>query len=616
MVLITLLAGSILILAIVLGIQSGQHQLELKRQQEIGIALQQAIESRAEGNTTVALEHYRSVLALDPNNQLAADGVNALLATIEQGGGAAIVQIATPTESQTAITTPVVASSTVITTPAAALNTASFDAFWQEAESALKAGRPQLTINNLLQIRQGDPNFRSEEMQTMLFTAYVQLAGQQDSEDKLEESLLSLENALAIRPTAATVRQERDMLSDYLDMDSFYEANWAEAIRLLKSLQERDANYRDVSRRLLEATIAYGDQLLAGQPCDAIEQYQNAVALVGTTPVLSEKQGDAQLACTTFETAVALSGTVTATLSALGTPVVLTETSQTAANNAANNTANNALSATGLRGKVLYSSRDPNDGRFRIYSQSAANSAMPPTLLVEDASQPELRSDGQRLAFHNLRSDLGGISSFDPGSGLMIRFTAFAEDALPSWNANGGRIAFASTREGDRRWRLYMVWAQQDGETTQVDFGESPAWHPSADILAYRGCDPTGNNCGLWQMDGSGANHIPLTTIANDNRPAWSPNGQIVFMSDGRTGNFDIFHLDPVTRQVVQLTDSPAADLLPTVSPDGQWVAFVSNREGAWKLYVVSIDGGAARLLAPIRGDFGDWQLQKLDWVN
>ena len=117
-------------------------------------------------------------------------------------------------------------------------------------------------------------------------------------------------------------------------------------------------------------------------------------------------------------------------------------------------------------------------------------------------------------------------------------------------------------------------------------------------------------------MDGSGANHIPLTTIANDNRPAWSPNGQIVFMSDGRTGNFDIFHLDPATRQVVQLTDSPAADLLPTVSPDGQWVAFVSNREGAWKLYVVSIDGGAARLLAPIRGDFGDWQLQKLDWVN
>lgn len=604
MTLITILAASILLLAIVLGVRAGQRQVELQRQQRIGIALQQAIEFRAENDYTAALEQYRTVLVLDPANQLASEGTQSMLQMMEQTG------ITNTTTTQTTETKPPAtlvdaAPTHVVTSTTIVADSSNVESTWQEAESALKAGRPQITIDKLLQIRQTSATYRSEELQALLFTAYVQLAGQQDSEDKLQESLRSLENALAIRPTAADIKNERDLLSDYLDMDSFYDTNWSESIRLLKVLKARDPNYRDVTKRLLEATIAYGDQLLEEEPCEALPQYEAAIELAGATPLLTEKQSDTQLACTTFETAVALSGTLTTTLSAVGTPLPQTENGSTTS------------LASGLRGRILYGARDLNDGRFRVFAQSAVNGATLPTVVVEDASQPNLRSDGQRLAFHNLRGDMGGISSFDPASGLFIRFTSFAEDAMPSWNANSSRIAFASTRESDRRWRLYLVWAQQDGETTLVGYGEAPAWHPTADLLAYRGCDQTGNNCGLWQMDGSGGNQLPLTTVPSDNRPAWSPDGRtMVFMSDGRSGNFDIFRLDTTTRQVTQLTDSPNFDMLPTVSPDGQSVAFVSNRDGGWKIYVVSINGGAARLLAPIRGDFGDWQSQKLDWVN
>ncbi|MBK8048312.1 MAG: PD40 domain-containing protein [Anaerolineales bacterium] len=33
-------------------------------------------------------------------------------------------------------------------------------------------------------------------------------------------------------------------------------------------------------------------------------------------------------------------------------------------------------------------------------------------------------------------------------------------------------------------------------------------------------------------------------------------------------------------------------DALPAVSPDGEWVAFVSNRDGGWKIYAVPASGG------------------------
>jgi Tol biopolymer transport system component len=45
---------------------------------------------------------------------------------------------------------------------------------------------------------------------------------------------------------------------------------------------------------------------------------------------------------------------------------------------------------------------------------------------------------------------------------------------------------------------------------------------------------------------------------------------------------------------VTQLTNDPANDVMPRISPDGARIAFASNRSGNWDIYVMPLTGGKA----------------------
>ncbi|MEZ4716308.1 MAG: hypothetical protein R2851_09495 [Caldilineaceae bacterium] len=74
---------------------------------------------------------------------------------------------------------------------------------------------------------------------------------------------------------------------------------------------------------------------------------------------------------------------------------------------------------------------------------------------------------------------------------------------------------------------------------------KDPAWHPSADTIVYNGVDLSGNRPGLWLMRGDGTNTRPLTDVATDIRPTWTPDGEsVVFMSSARDGNWEVYRVD------------------------------------------------------------------------
>lgn len=270
--------------------------------------------------------------------------------------------------------------------------------------------------------------------------------------------------------------------------------------------------------------------------------------------------------------------------------------------------------AASAGGRIFFSA-PAEDGRSAIFAVAAMPGAQP-TLIVPDAIQPALQPGGVRLAFHSTRDDMLGLGGFDLATGERLRFAFNIEDSFPTWNPAGDQLFFASTRYGDGRWRLYHLWADGNGAATDLRYGQDPSWHPSEDLIVYKGCDDAGGHCGLWLMRSDGTGRRPLTDNAGDARPRWTPGGAaVVFMSDQRDGNWEIYLATVATGAVARLTNHPADDGLPVVSPDGAMVAFLSNRGGDWAIWTVPITGGLAEELVAI-GALPNWLEQGLEWVE
>ena len=79
---------------------------------------------------------------------------------------------------------------------------------------------------------------------------------------------------------------------------------------------------------------------------------------------------------------------------------------------------------------------------------------------------------------------------------------------------------------------------------------------------------------------------------AEDGYPDLSPDGtRIVFASTRGGGPSHIFVMNVDGSDVVQLTDAPSGDTLPVWSPDGTKIAFQSLRDGNYEIYVMNADG-------------------------
>ena len=227
------------------------------------------------------------------------------------------------------------------------------------------------------------------------------------------------------------------------------------------------------------------------------------------------------------------------------------------------------------------------------------------THLKSIALTPRWSPDATRIAF-TCFVPYRGITSpqiclFSTASDRMISFPRFrGTNSSPAWSPDGAQIAFMSSQNGDPE--IYI--SDADGSHLQrltfaAGVSTSPVWNPKTGkqivFVSDRGGDPV---LYLANSDGTNVQRLDMPDMGYVVDPSWSPNGQLLAFSWRRpSGNFDIYVMDIVSRQLVELTRDEGRNERPSWAPDGRHLVFESTRTGKREIWTMLADGSRPRQL-------------------
>lgn len=485
-------------------------------------------------------------------------------------------------------------------TPTSEARTQAVEALLAEAQTLYRAGQWEEAARRLETVRSLDPDFQPELLAELLYNTYLSAAQEMEKAGRDEEAMAFYGKALALRPDDPGVVAAQDRLALYAAALSAWGRDWEEAVRLLERLWGLDPTYRDVEPRLIRALVAAGDAYRQqGGWCLAAERYAR-VLLLRPDDEVQRKAEEARAACER-PTSTPRPAETQAPPSA-PTPEASPEATTQAA---------------GLpTGRILFSRYDPAHDVHEILIVPAQGGE--PEVVTQDASQPAVSPDGQWLAFHSWERNRLGIliAPLAGGERQKPMRTTYLEDIQPTWSPDGKRLAFGSNRHGDRKWRVYVTWVEGREEAQELVFGESPDWSRADGRIVFRGCGPTCEVWGLYVTDEQGANQTLLVADPSATAPAWSPDGRWVAFMSNRDGNWELYMVGADGLGLRRLTNGPEHDGVPAWSPDGRWIAFLSHRTGAWGVYAVPLEPGMdVRLVAMVSGEYPDWMQEQLTWI-
>ena len=257
-------------------------------------------------------------------------------------------------------------------------------------------------------------------------------------------------------------------------------------------------------------------------------------------------------------------------------------------------------------------------------------------------THPSWSPDGKRIAFvsdrdeHVIDNNPGGLPNYeiyvmDADGGNQQNLTNNPNsDSLPSWSPDGERIVFSSNRDGNRdgnrgNYEIYVMDADGNNQQRLTDndfYDVGPSWSPDGKRIVFWSkrdghfIGEGGLSTEIYVMDADGKNTRRLTNNRkSDFSPSWSPDGKwIAFISDrkGDGVNYEIYVMDADGGNLQRLTNNRVDDGSPSWSPDGERIVFVSNPDGIhenYEIYVMDNDGGNQQKLTnnPHRDSAPEW---------
>jgi tetratricopeptide (TPR) repeat protein len=491
-------------------------------------------------------------------------------------------------------------------TPSSETRQGAADALYQQGVALYESGELEQVITVLEELRGVDSAYQRSNVETMLVAAHYQLGVEAVREDLLGEARKHFEAVLALKAdpnTQANAQEQLDLLGLYRAAISHWGQDWSAAIQGLKGLYALAPEYKDVRTRLHDAyslhAQEYADQ---GEWCLAEQEYTAAVEVFPLEETV-DRRDDAAIQCQ-----------AAAQTTAPGSTPRAKPTSGGSATPAATPTlAGGGKPVQAATGRIVYPGIEPIEQRHNLYLLDLAQQS--PQLLLEDASQPAFSPDGSRLAFRKV-GDYPRLGILDLGTNQVSEMTRYRTDSTPTWSPDASQIVFASDRESDRLWRIYVISPNEvRGKGVEWGIGQMPAWAADGSEIAYHACDLFGNNCGLWVMEPGGFDQARLTTDPSDTSPSWKPDASQVAFISSRTGNWEIYTVNVATGQDKRLTNHPAMDVAPAWSPDGKKLVFLSNRDGAWALFVLDIKSGNVQKVVATGGPYADPVSERLAWI-
>lgn len=225
------------------------------------------------------------------------------------------------------------------------------------------------------------------------------------------------------------------------------------------------------------------------------------------------------------------------------------------------------------------------DGSRMVYSRHHDNRRAANKILM-----------GLRIVNADGTGDRPLMPEFDAAVQIQ-EYPSFSPDGKRLYVTGGGNDTGNASKDIfvcdiDAEFRATNLRKMVEGNGVQI--GEQ-AW-PSPDGKEIVITDTSHN---LWVVGSDGKGKRKLIQSAGNYcfQETWSPDGEWIAFASDRDGNIELYKIRRDGTELTRLTEDRSVDCRPRWSPDARWLAFVSNRSGNEDIYVMRADGSDVRNL-------------------